>query len=204
MILASELAQWAAIFALGVMVVGLTRQLGAFLLPHRDQLTQSGPQPGSLLRSPLITPEEQTEIKAAMTRLSAASGVMLIVDQNCMGCRDLIDDLNELASRERRMPLVGLVKGSGVRFVADAHRVFDVVIEDPESVRVRAADIVAAPHALTFDRALKVENVEVASMIAPHVPTWFKPSARSSSEDIEKAMSISWHSTSSNGESALT
>lgn len=168
-----ELLQWAVIVFLGVMVFGLARQLGAFLVPHREQLAQQGPQAGQRLTRPLIDEPDLLALRAAMDRREADRAVLVVVDQNCSGCRDLIDDIETLSRGGRLLPIAAVVKGAGVTFLQQARELFDVVIEDGDGSRTRSADLIVTPHALVVDRDMRVDRIEAAAAIAPLVQTWF-------------------------------
>lgn len=174
MSLVLELLQWAVIVFLGVMVFGLARQLGAFLVPHREQLEHQGPQVGQRLKGPFVEQSVGDAVVAAMRQSGAESAVLLVVDQHCAGCRAVIEDVEKLsATSERLVPIAAVVKSAGVTFLAEARELFDVVIEDPDGSRSSSAGVLVTPHALVVDDDLRVEQVVSAAGIAQLVPTWF-------------------------------
>ena len=58
----NELAQWVVLVFMGVFLLGLTRQLGAFMRPHSEELADMGPALGTEVPSALVDDPYQVGI----------------------------------------------------------------------------------------------------------------------------------------------
>ena len=164
MSVALEVLQWAAILFLGVMALGLTRQLGFFLVPRTEQLRQQGPDVGSDL-SPLLGPVAG-EVRERLAAPMAEAAAVLVVDERCEGCRQILDQFEQgLWDTKGRLVLVAVVKESGRDFVSRVRAIADVVAEDPDGTNTRGAGIVATPYGLVVDEHLRVQDREVGGHV---------------------------------------
>lgn len=168
-----EILQWAAILFLGVMVFGLTRQLGFFLIPRHEQLRQQGPKIGAVLGSDVFDEIEQRRIRDAIATGPTLGAVLLIVDERCSGCAQLVGIVEEWSAYPRATTLVALVKESGPAFRDRLAAVVDVTFDDSSGAKTRAAGIVATPYLLMIDQQLRVEDAEVGGHIEPLIASWF-------------------------------
>ena len=89
--LVNELAQWAALIFVGVFVIGLTRQLGRYMVTEREEIAHSvGPDVGKALPADLL-PRADRDRLAELIRSSAGGwGAVLVVDPDCPGCAALL------------------------------------------------------------------------------------------------------------------
>jgi hypothetical protein len=182
MLLTSEILQWAVLLFLVFMVFGLTRQLGFFLVPHQEQLKQQGPQEGDRLGGEIFTPADRTAFQRALTATESRGGAVIVIDENCIGCRQLLEDLEQLSRAPRLMPLVGWVRRSSPAFVERAGAVFDVVLDDAEGARASGAGIVGTPFAMMIDADLRVERVELGALLPELLESCFSTVAQDTSE----------------------
>jgi hypothetical protein len=178
MVVALELLQWAVILFLAVMVFGLTRQLGFFLVPRHEQIRQQGPAPGNALKEAFLPPAVAQELRAMMDARNCDGAGIVVIDQACAGCQQLVDGLEQRTQESAPIPVMAIVKTSGSPFLARAREVFDLVYDDREGEAVRSAGIVGTPFALRIDRNLRVVETEVAGFVLPLVESWFTPEAR--------------------------
>ncbi len=157
----NELAQWAAIAFLGIITLGLTRQLGHFLTPNQQLLTDSGPEVGSSLTGRLRE-EDVHAMRSLLARRTAAHGAILVTDQSCFGCKQLL----EMLSRQRapdHLPLTALVKRSGPEFIAEVAEIVDQVIVDDEGKLTGELGILGTPFLIVVDADLNVVHRELPS-----------------------------------------
>lgn len=155
-----ELLQWAVLVFLGVMVFGLTRQLGSFIVPRRDQLVQQGPElntrPVGMLGDQL-----SAELRARLSGASDRRALVMVVDERCVGCMALIDRLETRVWDMDGRPLVAVVKQSGPEFVARVRAVADWIVDDPTGRQIHDAGIIATPYGLILDGDLRVRDRDV-------------------------------------------
>jgi hypothetical protein len=155
-----ELLQWALLVFLGVMVFGLTRQLGSFIVPRRDQLVQQGPELNSRPLG-MFGDQLSAELRERLSGASDRQALVMVVDEGCVGCMALIDRLEAGVWNLADRPLVAVVKESRPEFVARVGAVADWIVDDPTGRRMHDAGITATPYGLILDRDLRVRDRDV-------------------------------------------
>jgi hypothetical protein len=186
--LAFEILQWALLLFLTVMVFGLTRQLGFFLAPRHDQLMQQAPQEGDQIGEATLDLEDRAAIRHALSAAHSGSAVVVVIDENCLGCRQLLEALKPLMTRRRSMPLVAVVRRSSAGFVEEARMGFDVVIDDSAGEKSQRAGVLGTPFAMTIDRDFRVEHVELGGLTHERVFSWFETVGETAEGPVEPAL----------------
>jgi hypothetical protein len=173
---------------LGVMVFGLTRQLGSFIVPRRDQLVQQGPEintrPVGLLGDRL-----SAELRERLSGASDRRALVMVVDERCVGCMSLIDRLEAGVWDMGDRPLVAVVKQSRPEFVARVQAVADWVVDDPTGHRLRDAGITATPYGLILDGDLRVRDRDVGGGVEDLI-TRFDETAPAVNKPVDVSLKI--------------
>jgi hypothetical protein len=163
----NELAQWATLLFLGVFIVGLTRQLGRFILPHEFERPGLAPVQGPPIGARLaqLIPEP---LLRALTRASSASEsselvVLAIVRDHCASCDVL---LNELSGSSARPPVVALVTDpASAEHVATVAAAVDDVVRDPDGQTAKDLLIAATPFVLLLDDNLELLHKQLGGTV---------------------------------------
>jgi hypothetical protein len=153
-IVINELAQWAAIAFLAIMVFGLTRQLGTYMLGPREKAAlDMGPAIGSQLSSDLLQRKYQTALAKLMEDRGVGFGVVLVIDKNCETCAGILQRVRTEGVPDNA-PLVAITRLAGDGPSGPmGEDVADVAIVDPE--RVNRARL-GTPFLMIVDGSLKV------------------------------------------------
>jgi hypothetical protein len=159
-VLLNELLQWSVLVFLLVVVIGLARQLGVFMLPHHAQLAEQGPELGDRLNRQFVPPADQERLVDLIADQEARCGIVVVLDEACGGCAALVEDLSHST---RSVPLLAVAKESGPEFVERLRKVADIVVDDREGEGVRAAGIVATPYGVKVGSDARVTEVAAAS-----------------------------------------
>jgi hypothetical protein len=162
-VLLNELAQWAALVVLGVFVLGLTRQLGAFLTPRAQELADMGPDVGQPLPEFLFTGDERGRLIELIAGSSATRGTVLVLDERCAGCRALVEDLRAVVER-MVMPLAVVLKESrDDDFRRAVAAIAALVVHDETGAVSQRAGIFGTPFAMVIDGSLTVVEKKFAA-----------------------------------------
>lgn len=153
----NEVAQWAVLVFLSVLALGLTRQLGHFLLPHNEQVMQTAPEVGSVLPDTLLDAGDRQALAALAAGHESGLAGVVVLNEECNGCQAMIEDL-ESGAVVRHGPLVAVVKESEAAFVGRAATVFDFVVDDEDGDRVSRTGLAATPFLLLVDSDLRVTH----------------------------------------------
>jgi hypothetical protein len=159
-LLLNELAQWAVLLALAVFVVGLTRQLGDFLIPPRERVEQSyGPGLGVRLPAALLPEPERTRLIALMDERGSEWAAVLVVSGECTRCSELLERLVDEGAPSG-VPVVGLSMTSDETHRSLLNQAVDIAMVDPESLD--AENLHVKPFVLVVDRDLVVRHKQLA------------------------------------------
>lgn len=180
----NEALQWAALLFIGVFVVGLTRQLGAFMTHTRqDKAALEGPPVGSVAPPSLIRPEERTRIADLMAERGTDWAGLVTVSESCESCEEYLDAL----------PAEGIPEGAPLIIMSNAsseeHRrrlsaLGDLVVVDGR--RMRRSRIEITPFCIIVDRDFVVVKKGIAADFAALCDSW-----RADIEEAEAAESES-------------
>lgn len=166
--LINELVQWIVLIFVGVFLLGLTRQLGFFLMPRRQQLATHGPSLGRVLPEALLSTADRRELRQLIAERNSLLAAYVVIYDKCDSCQELLQDLRESAG-ESRLPVAALAVGSDARFQQAAAEACDMVIFDPRGEIREQTDIIATPFVMLLDSQLRVVAKEVTSDLAEAV-----------------------------------
>jgi hypothetical protein len=169
-LLLNELAQWAVLLFLGIMTLGLLRQLGEFLVPPRERVALSrGPKIGKKLPDELLWPQERVDLLNLMDERSVESAAIVVVDEECSQCKSLVDRLHAHGPPEST-PIVAFSSESSPAHRAVLEEIADLVVVDPE--RLDKVGLDARPFILIVDSVLEVRHKEIGSDLGAAVAAW--------------------------------
>lgn len=170
--LINEFAQWAVILLLGIIVLGLVRQLGIFLTPRRDLVLDRGPAIGSDLPASLFDEMGAQRFSGLIAESGQGHGLIAVLRDKCLGCKDLVAEL-EVAGRPAGYPIAALVDTSDADFSTRVDQVFDLVVHDEDLERAVAVGIVATPYVLAVDEYLKIQHRGITGDLHGLAHEWF-------------------------------
>lgn len=174
--LLNELAQWAVLAFMGVFLLGLTRQLGNFLVPNRERVANdTGPRVGKRLSSELLPTEALDRLRTLIAESGRGWGSILIVSEDCPGCDGLIDRIAREGSPQQT-PVAIISRTSSEPHRSRLERVGDVVVVDKE--RLKAAHVGVTPFAFLVDGSLKILHKQIAFDLSDVVHNWLENGRR--------------------------
>jgi hypothetical protein len=153
----NEAAQWAAILFIGIFALGLTRQLGRFLVPRENQLPAQGPPVGADLVSRLPT-EIATRVADSISHTSALS-VLVVTRERCSGCEILVDRLRASSPAFRVTAIV--TEAASDDYLADLRTVFSEVARDTSGKAARQLLVTATPVIFVLDNAGRIVHKQL-------------------------------------------
>jgi hypothetical protein len=157
----NEIAQWAALLFLGIFVLGLTRQLGDFLVPRRERAAQDrGPDVGKGIPEELLSQDERARMSELMAERGVEWAALLIVGEDCPRCQQLIERLIATGVPDDA-PVAVVSSRSSASHAELLASAADVVAVD--GARLEAADLHIKPFALILDRSFKVLHKQITT-----------------------------------------
>ena len=150
----NEVAQWTVLVFLSVFVLGLTRQLGRFLVNPREERSQQGPDIGARVPRALLPDDSRETLIRLMAERPAQWAALVFVRDRCSGCNQLVRNLAEFDVPDNA-PVAVHTNAVGDN-LAKMAAVADVVIADPGGERAKAAEISAMPFIVLLDEELRV------------------------------------------------
>lgn len=184
--LLNELAQWAVLVLLGIMSLGLTRQLGHFIVARKELLLLEGPALGKLVPAEVFGGDSREQFESAMRRSGAARGVIMTLGDYCHGCVNLLDELARLG-RPDGVPLLAVVGSGDHHFIQHVADLVDFVVEDRDLERVGRVGLVATPYLLGVDAELKLRHRGISSTVHDFMLEWHAMEG-SDSREIENRL----------------
>ena len=168
--LLNELAQWAALLFIGVFVLGLTRQLGAFLVPPRARVEQNrGPDIGKRLPTTVLSREDRERLGTLMTERGTKWAALVVVGGDCPRCATLLENVTEGRVPDGA-PVVALSTTTDLGYKVLLERVADLVVVDDELGD--RSNLNVKPFVLIVDQALKVRHKHITSDLREAVAAW--------------------------------
>jgi hypothetical protein len=153
-LLVNELAQWAVLAGLLVFVLGLTRQLGNFLIPPRELAEEStGPALGERLSAALLPKVDRDRLIALMHERGSDWAAVVVVSGECRRCTDMLDRLRT-DDMPGGAPVVGLSMTREAAHQRLLEQAVDIAVVDPEALDAEGVHV--KPLIMIVDRALKV------------------------------------------------
>jgi hypothetical protein len=171
-VIINELAQWAVLIFIAIFVVGLTRQLGDFLVPKKEQLASDiGPPMGKKLPAGLFSSQEHRQVRELMQERSVGWATLLIVAENCPGCGSLLEHLQTTKFKPPdRAPVIALSRKSSPSHERSLREAADLVIVDGD--RLKTAGLTVTPFAVIVDSSLTVLHKQLAWDLQEVLDTW--------------------------------
>jgi hypothetical protein len=151
----NEVLQWAFLFTIGILILGLFRQV-SLTLPPSQKIPGEGPPLGRQVPRILMR-----EIANVMPTFKAVDGVIVaFVAESCTGCQRLLADLSvSSADFDGRISLV--VRQPTQRFWAALEDLHVPIIADSTGELWKQCHIGSTPLVLFVDRSGKVVRKEV-------------------------------------------
>src|SRR3954451_13998148 len=168
----NEFAQWAVLVFLAIVVLGLTRQLGFFLVPRGQGDGEGAPDIGKPLPAQLLGryANERLRELIAVREHSRAAGI-LVIDESCADCRETLERL--AAAPRPELPVIGLLTGTHeADFRARAEQVFDLVVEDPAGDRSAKGGISGTPFLVLVDDGFVVRDIGLVRRTEATLSEW--------------------------------
>jgi hypothetical protein len=166
----NEIAQWVVLLVLLVFTVGLTRQLGRFLVTPREERAQQGPKVGERMPEALLPADAHDRLLALMREREASWTPMVFVRDHCSGCTQLLRNLADFELPEAA-PIVAHTHAQGEK-LAQIEEVCDLIIDDPDGVQVKAAGINAMPFIVLLDADLRVAHKQLGVRVDHVYANW--------------------------------
>lgn len=166
----NELAQWAALIFMAIFLIGLTRQLGRFMVGEREEIANSvGPDVGKRLPPEVLPDAERERFADAIEASPAGWGALLVVDQECIGCAAALEAL-EHGGAPDEAPIAALSRMSNADHEERLARVSEVVVVDPD--RVSRAGFRVTPFVFIVDADLRVAHKALTGDLHEAVRQW--------------------------------
>jgi hypothetical protein len=170
----NELAQWAMLCFLCIFVLGLTRQLGHFIIPRREELVEEGPPLNRAIPRTLVYDDERHLLESVFASTLGRFGFCAAVSQSCPGCHALLRNMERNRDEVTRRGLFALAAWADgdEEFRASVADVFPVVFEDVGGHRSRPGGIVGVPYVMVVDGELRVRDRSVEADVLRLSEKW--------------------------------
>jgi hypothetical protein len=147
----NEVAQWMLLFVVGMLLLGVLRQL-ALMLPAEARTPSRELQTGELLPG---------KLRRRVHELPLVVGGYLVafVSESCRSCERLLSQLESLP-REERPPLILVARGGSPVFVDALRKAGDLVVEDDGAIWSEVG-VAATPTVLHVDSSGRIVRREV-------------------------------------------
>lgn len=156
----NEALQWAALIALGILVLGIFRQV-ALTLPPEVRATPSGPPIGHRLPEPALA-----ELRRVVPGGELADGTLVaFVTESCVGCQRLLANLVDWSGRADGRPLVLLAKAPSEQFRIALLETGAPLIQDQTGELWKACEVSATPLVVLVDGDGRVQAKEVTHRV---------------------------------------
>jgi len=158
--LVNEAAQWSVMLFLVIFVVGLTRQLGHFLVASspREKVEAEGPTTGSVVAESLLTDLERRRMTDLREARQADWMAIVALSEDCTGCQELLAVWEEQPARGTG-PLAVICRRATGAFQRRLERAADVVVVDEK--RFDRALIGITPFTMILDEEFRVVEKEI-------------------------------------------
>lgn len=153
---------------------GLTRQLGHFILPRREELVEEGPPLNRGIPRTLVYDDERSLLESVFASTQGGLGFCAAVSQACPGCHALLRNMERNRDDVLQRGLFALAAWADgdEGFRASVADVFPVVFEDVGGHRSRAGGIVGVPYLMVIDRDLRVRDRSVEADVLRLSEKW--------------------------------
>jgi hypothetical protein len=164
--------QWGLILFLAVLTLGLTRQLGLLMIPRREMLRLQGPVEGRRLPSFLISETAGELIRDAIRGSGAKLALIVVVDETCPICAELIDAQSRGVFDDLDLPFVALVRASRPEFVRHLEDAVSIIVQDRDGSGCERANIAATPFLMLVDDEIVLQRSDVGGDVRRFVEQW--------------------------------
>ena len=171
MSLFNELAQWAVLVFVLLLVVGLLRQLGAFLAGSQAGPDVGGPPLGERLPAQAFEASTLERVRGLAAGSETGELALLVMEHDCEPCERLLSRLRHLGGPPR-VPTVAVIANGHHDGGAGADGIFDLIVDDRARHVASALSISATPFLLVLDRDLTVTQKDSGADLAVTVPEW--------------------------------
>lgn len=159
----NDIAQWGVLVFMAIFLLGLTRQLGHFLMSNREQrAAEGGPVTGKHVPSAWLAGGEATRLREFMYSRGADWAVLVALHENCKTCDSLLTGVER---GRAEIPVLGMLSGeSSPRYRDRLTSIADLVVTDEE--RLQSANLNVTPFIVFVDQDLKVRHKAVGTHLA--------------------------------------
>lgn len=158
--MANEALQWAVLAIMGLLVLGVLRQV-ALTLPPEARATASGPPVGRRIPKQLLTELHRVSPTGDVT----AGTLVAFVTESCVGCQRLLAELSNGNGHRDDRPLVLVAKTPSEQFFDALAETGIPAIADVTGDLWKSCGVSATPLVLRLDREGRVEAKEVTHRV---------------------------------------
>lgn len=154
----NEVAQWAALITLTILLLGVFRQVG-LLLPPSTRTQVSGPTPGRRAPRPLL----EHVRKVTLNGRTEAGTIVAFVTEDCTGCQRLLADLSS-SQVARDEPVVLVTRHPSPQF-AQAIQETGIPTISADDALWDACGVTATPLVVRIDERGRIAAREVTHRV---------------------------------------
>jgi len=167
----NEFAQWAVLVVMAILMLGLVRQLGHFIVPRRDHLLYLGPDIGKTVPEALIDGVPVGDLRKQINESADGLGLIAVINDRCAGCKGMLAQLQAIG-KPRDCPLVAVAHSEDDEYIGYVRGLFDYVAWDVDGSRAHDAGIIATPFVLAIDSELTVEHRGISGGLHELLAEW--------------------------------
>lgn len=156
----NEALQWAVLAIMGLLVLGVLRQV-ALTLPPEARATSSGPALGRRIPKQLLTELQRVSPNGDVT----AGTLVAFITESCIGCQRLLADLTNGNGHRDDRQLVLIAKSPSQQFFDALAETGIPAIADVTGDLWKRCGVNATPLVIRLDRDSRVEAKEVTHRV---------------------------------------
>lgn len=181
----NEILQWAVLLSLAMFLLGLTRQLGRYMIVTRnDRSDAQGPTLGKRLPRGAFSDHERATMTERMASGRSDYAALLFVDDRCAGCEQALAELEDGPVTEAMV--VAISRRSDEKHARRLDELVDLAVVDEQRFKILGVDL--TPFILIVDRDLVVVHKEAAAPLSTAIRNWRERAPRP--RDGESALTI--------------
>lgn len=155
----NEILQWAVLAFLAVFVLGLTRQLGNYLVPAREVVAHdNGPRVGAHLPNAVLGPDSREKLLAVMDARGSKWTLAAVLGETCESCKPWLERLSKPVPGSPAVLL--LTRDCSDEYADRLRSVADAVIIG--SAALDQARLRVTPFGMVLDEDLRIVDKAVA------------------------------------------
>ena len=156
----NEILQWAVLVSLAMFLLGLTRQLGRYMIVTRnDRSDAQGPTLGKRLPGSAFSDSERATMTERMASGRSDFAALLFVDDRCAGCEQALAELEDGSVTEATV--VAISRRSDEKHARRLEELVDLAIVDERRFKI-----------LGVDHDLVVVHKEAAAPLSTAIRSW--------------------------------